>query len=103
MHALLDALEGDPARRTRRIVALVVVALAIGVFVPLKYLYPSKMPRLGKIAMAGLGIVWVIGATVAVASRATTATWHLAEITLAYPALYVALSFWIGGLHRKAS
>jgi hypothetical protein len=53
--------------------------------------------------MAGLGIVWVIGATVAVVAREATAPWHLAEITLAYPALYVALSFWIGGLHRKAS
>jgi phosphatidylcholine synthase len=81
----------------------VVLGLSVGVFVPLKYLYPSKMPRLGKIAVAGLGIVWVIAATVAVVAREATAPWHLAEITLAYPALYLALSFWIGGLHRKAS
>jgi phosphatidylcholine synthase len=79
----------------------VVVVLAIGVFVPLKYLYPSKMPRLGKIVMAGLGIVWVVAATIAVVAREATAPWHLAEITLAYPALYLALSFWSGGLHRK--
>jgi phosphatidylcholine synthase len=79
----------------------VVVVLAIGVFVPLKYLYPSKMPRLGKIVMAGLGIVWVVAATIAVVAREATAPWHLAEITLAYPALYLALSFWVGGLHRK--
>jgi phosphatidylcholine synthase len=81
---------------------LVVVALAIGVFVPLKYLYPSKMPA-GKTAMAVLGIAWVIGASIAVVARDATASWHLAEVTLAYPALYLALSFWFGGVHRKPS
>jgi phosphatidylcholine synthase len=81
---------------------LVVVALAIGVFVPLKYLYPSKMP-VGKAAMGVLGVAWVIGASIAVVARDATASWHLAEITLAYPALYLGLSFWFGGLHRKPS
>lgn len=79
---------------------LVVVALAIGVFVPFKYLYPSKMP-MGRFAMAAGGLVWVIGIALAVLARETAARWHLAEITLAYPALYLALSFWFGGLHRK--
>jgi phosphatidylcholine synthase len=79
----------------------VVVVLAVGVFVPLKYLYPSKMPRLGKIVMAGLGVVWVAAAAIAVVAREATAPWHLAEITLAYPALYLVLSFWIGGVHRR--
>ena len=79
---------------------LVVVALAIGVFVPFKYLYPSKMPR-GRIAMAAGGLAWVVGASIAVVARDATAPWHLAEITLVYPALYLALSFWYGGLHRK--
>jgi phosphatidylcholine synthase len=81
---------------------LVVVALSIGVFVPLKYLYPSKMP-VGKTAMAMLGVAWVIGASIAVVARDATAPWHLAEATLAYPALYLALSFWFGGIHRKPS
>lgn len=79
---------------------LVVVALAIGVFVPFKYLYPSKMPR-GRTAMAVGGLAWVLGASVAVVARDATAPWHLAEITLVYPAIYLALSFWYGGLHRK--
>ena len=81
---------------------LVVVALSIGVFVPLKYLYPSKMP-VGKLAMGVLGIAWVLAASIAVVARDATAPWHLAEITLAYPALYLALSFWFGGIHRKPS
>ena len=87
---------------SRLTATLVVVALAIGVFVPLKYLYPSKMP-VGKMAMGVLGIAWVIGASIAVVARDATAPWHLAEITLAYPALYLVLSFWFGGIHRKPS
>jgi len=81
---------------------LVVVALAIGVFVPFKYLYPSKMPT-GKWLMVVLGVVWIVAVAVATVAREATAPWRVAEISLAYPALYLALSFWWGGLHRKAS
>src|SRR4030095_10778974 len=49
-----------------------------------------KMPRLGKIAVAGLGIVWGIAATVAGVARGATAPWRLGEITLAQPAAYPA-------------
>jgi len=90
-------LDVSPATTT-----LVVLALSVGVFVPFKYLYPSKMP-VGRVAMTVLGTAWLIGAAVAVVAREATAQWHLAEATLAYPALYLALSFWFGGLHRKAS
>jgi phosphatidylcholine synthase len=81
---------------------LVVIALAIGVFVPFKYLYPSKMP-VGKWMMVVLGVVWIVAVAVAVVAREATAPWRVAEISLAYPALYLALSFWWGGLHRKAA
>jgi phosphatidylcholine synthase len=79
---------------------LVVVALAIGVFVPFKYLYPSKMPR-GKTAMAVGGIAWIVAVAIAVVARDATAAWRLAEISLVYPAIYLLLSFRYGGLHRK--
>jgi phosphatidylcholine synthase len=82
--------------------SVVVIVLAIGVFVPLKYLYPSKMP-VGRSAMAVLGVVWVVAVSVAVVAREATGPWRLAEASLAYPAMYLALSFWFGGLHRKAS
>jgi phosphatidylcholine synthase len=80
--------------------SIVVVALAIGVFVPLKYLYPSKMP-VGRSPMAVLGVVWVVAVSVAVVAREATAAWRLAEASLVYPAMYLGLSFWFGGLHRK--
>jgi phosphatidylcholine synthase len=81
---------------------VVVVALAIGVFVPFKYLYPSKMP-VGRVAMAALGFVWVIAVAVSVVARDALASWRVAEASLAYPAMYLLLSFWFGGLHRKPS
>jgi phosphatidylcholine synthase len=82
------------------VATLVVVTLAIGVFVPFKYLYPSKMP-VGKTAMAVLGVAWIAAVAVSVVARDAVAPYRLAELSLAYPAMYLALSFWIGGLHRK--
>jgi len=82
------------------VATIVVLTLAIGVFVPLKYLYPSKMP-VGKTAMAVLGVVWIAAVAVAVVARDAVAPYRLAEVSLAYPAMYLALSFWIGGLHRQ--
>jgi hypothetical protein len=37
---------------------------------------------------------------VAVVFREATAPFHLAEITLAYPAYYLVLSAWLGGWRR---
>jgi phosphatidylcholine synthase len=79
---------------------LVVVVLSIAVFVPLKYIYPSKMPVMRR-TMNGLGLVWVIALTVAVVARDFSAAWSLPEITLAYPSLYLLLSFALGGIHRR--
>lgn len=78
----------------------VVVGLTVAVFVPLKYIYPSKMPVMRR-TMNALGLVWVIALAYAVVARETTTSWRLAEITLSYPALYLLLSFALGGVHRK--
>jgi phosphatidylcholine synthase len=91
---LLDVSQG--------LATFVVVTLAIGVFVPLKYLYPSKMP-VGKSAMAVLGVAWVVAVAVAVVARDSVAPYRVAEVSLAYPVMYLALSFWIGGVHRKST
>ena len=81
---------------------LFVVGFSIAVFVPLKYIYPSKMPVMRR-TMNGLGLVWAIALTVAVVARGFSASWHLTEITLSYPALYLLLSFALGGVHRRPS
>lgn len=72
------------------------------VFVPIKYVYPSRMPvlRRSTAALAGLWILVLAGAVLwPEPSRAL----HLAEISLAFPAWYVLLSLWLGGLRRGAA
>jgi phosphatidylcholine synthase len=79
--------------------AALLVVLSVAVFVPLKYVYPSKAPRLRKTTNL-LGSVWVVLFALAVALREVTAPWRLAELTLAYPAYYLVLSAWLGGWRR---
>lgn len=86
---------------SQELATVVVVTLSIGVFVPLKYLYPSKLPAGLRTLMAVLGVVWILAVSVAVVARDAVATYRIAEVSLVYPAMYLALSFWIGGLHRK--
>jgi phosphatidylcholine synthase len=68
------------------------------VFVPLKYLYPSKMPRF-RTEMALLGVVWLGAMVVACIDPGIAGGW-LVRLSLLYPALYLGLSFWLGGVHR---
>ncbi len=78
-----------------------IVGLSIAVFVPLKYLYPSKLePASLRRSMASGGVVWC-GALAACAldPQRTQDVW-LRELSLAYPAWYVALSILRGGLKR---
>jgi phosphatidylcholine synthase len=78
------------------------VALSIGVFVPLKYLYPSQMRAWGRVMNAGAG-VWIllVAALLLWPGLPGYAAW--AWLTLAYPVGSVVLSFWLGGLSRSRS
>ncbi len=79
--------------------AFVLTLLSVAVFVPLKYVYPSKAPRLKKTTNV-LGFLWVILFAIAVAFPDATAPFHLAKATLAYPIYYLAISAWLGGWRR---
>lgn len=77
-----------------------VLALSALVFVPLKYLYPSKMPVLRRTTnLVGFGWCWMLGACVLWPDL--IGDLPLAEVSLVYPAYYFALSFWMGGIHRR--
>ena len=74
--------------------ALVLLALAVLVFVPIRYLYPSRTPALRALTVA-LGIAWGITLLVMV--------WQLPAISapllwgsLAFPIYYVVLSLVVG-------
>jgi phosphatidylcholine synthase len=65
------------------------------IFVPLKYIYPSKLRRLRGVTAAG-GTLWVI-AMALIAQRPPGAARDVATwLSLAYPAYYVAMSAWLG-------
>jgi phosphatidylcholine synthase len=78
-----------------------VALLSILVFIPFKYVYPSYL----RVLKRTTAVLTAIAAAVTVAAiidpvrgRALLLPW----IALAYVAYYFALSFWLGGLHRKA-
>ena len=70
--------------------AAVLALLAILVFVPIRYLYPSRTPTLRPLTI-GLGLVWAVVMLWILAHLAATPRW-LVQLSLAYPAYYVVLS-----------
>ncbi|MDP6981154.1 MAG: hypothetical protein QF570_21550 [Myxococcota bacterium] len=75
------------------------LGLSIAVFIPLKYIYPSKMQVLRISTCVGgalwtLAMVWVI--SIPDAAPRINAAW----ISLVYPAYYIALSVWLGRWHE---
>jgi len=76
--------------------ALVVAVFAVGVFVPLRYVYPSRTTTLRPLTI-GLGLVWMVAALWLLA-HVDQAPRVLVVGSLAYPAYYFALS---ALLHRR--
>ncbi len=87
-------LELSPAA-TGALVAL----LAVAVFVPLKYVYPSRLRRFRAATALG-GTVWVWAMACAVWFPDAAERVRLVELSLAFPAWYLALSAWLGGWLR---
>jgi len=76
--------------------AVILVALSILVFVPIRYLYPSRNPELRKTTL-GLAIVWAVAVLAVLGQLSRPPRW-LAAASLFFPAYYVAVSLW---LHRR--
>ena len=79
-----------------QITAMLVLGLAASVALPMRFLYPSRAPRFRKTSVV-LGIVW--GALLVVAALSQHHAWARPMVlaSLAYPGLYLGLSFWLGG------
>ena len=75
--------------------SVLVIFFSIGVFVPLKYIYPSQMPILRNASMAG-ALLWITATSAAVAWPEPAQALHLAEASLAYPLYYMCASAWLG-------
>jgi phosphatidylcholine synthase len=78
-----------------------VVALSIAVFVPYKYIYPSKLENLTlRYVTSYGGMLWAIALGWAVLNPEVAARHHIVGWSLVYPAFYMLLSFILGGLKR---
>ena len=78
-----------------------VVGLSIAVFIPIKYLHPSKVRPFSLRFWLGVGaIVWSAALVACVLWPTETAHYFLLEASLAYPIWYLLLSFKRGGLFR---
>jgi len=80
----------------------IVAFFTLLVFVPLKYLYPSKMQVL-KAPTAVLALLWVAALAFSVIAPERAKSLHVVEVSLVFPAWYYGLSFWMGGLARRPS
>lgn len=81
-----------------------VIVLSAGVFVPLKYLYPSKVNPMSLRVALGVGaVLWTLALGACALSPEETAARFLPEITLLYPAWYMVLSATRGGWFRSGS
>ena len=70
-----------------------VVALAIGVFVPLRYVYPSRTPTLRWLTV-GLGCVWGV-MVIYILTHLHSAPHGLVVTSLAFPVYYFLLSLYL--------
>ena len=82
------------ARLSQAANAVVLVVLAVGVFVPVRYLYPSRTPTLRGLTVT-LGIAWGVALLLML--------WQLPDVSqpllwgsLAFPVYYLALSLALG-------
>ncbi len=81
-----------------------VVGLSMAVFVPYRYVYPSKLANLPlRYFVSYLGLAWAILLGGCVLWPDLAARYHVVAGTLLYPAFYVALSFWLGRWWQKPS
>jgi phosphatidylcholine synthase len=81
-------------------VALVGV-LAAAVLIPLKYVYPSRTHALWRTTYAGAAL-WLMAISAAIIWPRPLSEIRLVEISLLYPAYYIAISIWLGGWHRSS-
>jgi phosphatidylcholine synthase len=77
-----------------------VAVFSAAIFVPLRYIHPSRLPVLRQTTNL-LGLLWGALLVFSILAPQTAERLHAIQLSLAFPAYYLALSFWIGGLHRR--
>jgi phosphatidylcholine synthase len=75
--------------------SVIVLVFSVLVFVPWRYVYPSRTPVLRRLSIAG-AVAWILVTAWAAAHPDRARELHVVEISLVYPAYYMALSAWLG-------
>jgi phosphatidylcholine synthase len=78
-----------------------VVVLSVGVFVPLKYVYLSKL-RVGRGSSVLVACGWGLLVVAAIVFPERARPLRLVEVSLAFPIYYLGQSAWLGGWLRRA-
>jgi phosphatidylcholine synthase len=81
--------------------AFIVIVLSALVFVPMKYIYPSRSPRF-RVATNGLGALWAV-CVLYVMYRLPDPPRALVFASLIFPAYYTSLSLWLEYLRLRES
>jgi len=76
------------------------IGLALAIFIPLKYIYPSKLQLL-RLTTNISGFLWTIVLGVATILPEGELRERVAWASLVYPAYYIALSAWVGRWFRS--
>ena len=77
--------------------ALWVSGLSLAIFVPLKYVYPSKLSQpFFRHTLNWGGVVWAALLVAGIAAPAWSADLHVVGISLGYLVYYMVLSVWLG-------
>lgn len=77
----------------------IVLGFSALVFVPIKYVYPSRM-RVLRRTTNGAALLWLLVLAGAIAAPEELGRLPLVELSLLYPAYYLGISFWLGGFRR---
>jgi len=79
-----------------------VVGLSAAVFVPFKYVYPSRLANLRlRYLTSYAGLLWAIVVGWAVLNPELASRFHVVQLSLIYPIYYIGLSFLLGGYQRR--
>ena len=73
----------------------IVLVFSVLVFVPWRYVYPSRTPVLRRLSIVG-AVAWILVTAWAATDPDRARELHVVEISLVYPAYYMTLSAWLG-------
>lgn len=78
------------------------VGCAAAIFVPWKYVYPSRLTNLTLRAFTSYsGLAWALALGFAALRPEIAGRYYIVELSLAYPIFYIGLSLFLGGLQRQ--